>query len=324
MSPLIYAARLLCFAVAIAASALPTRGEAYPSRPVKVIVQTAAGSSLDVLARIVNEQLSRIWGQDVIVVNQAGAGGLNAARLAAASAPDGYTLFLAGGSVFVALPELHRNLPFDVNDFAPIGFVADEPYSILVSSRLNVKSIPELIAASKQQPGGLNAVAGTVGGLQHLTAERFREVSGAHLNMIHYPGTAQSLGDVISGRVPVMFQNLLPVAGVMHSGEVRLLAIAASSRLPNFPAVPTVAETLPGFIASGWSVMVAPHGTPPAIVQKINSDLRRALQAPALLKKFQDLGNYTNPMSPQELSDYIAVQRREWRPIVQKVAAESQ
>jgi len=323
MSPLIYAARLLCFAAAIAASSLPARGETFPRRPVKVIVQTVAGSSLDVLERIVNEQLSRIWGQDVIVVNQAGAGGLNAARLAAASAPDGYTLFLAGGSVFVALPELHHDLPFDVNDFAPIGFVADEPYSILVSSRLDVKSIPELIAASKEQPDGLNAVAGTVGGLQHLTAERFREVSGAHLNMIHYPGTAQSLGDVISGRVPVMFQNLLPVAGVVHSGEVRLLAIATSSRLPNFPTIPTVAQTLAGFTASGWSVMVAPHGTPPAIVQKINGDLRQALQNPALVKKFQDLGNYTKPMSPRELSDYIAVERSEWRPIVQKVATES-
>lgn len=323
MRALACAARLACLAAAIAASALPTRADTFPSRPVKVIVQTAAGSSLDVLQRIVNEQLSQIWGKDVIVVNQAGAGGLNAARLAAAAAPDGYTLFLAGGSVFVALPELHHDLPFDVKDFAPIGFVADEPYSVLVSSRLAVRTIPALIAASKEQPGGLNAVAGTVGGLQHLTAERFRLASGAHLNMIHYPGTAQSLGDVVSGRVPVMFQNLLPVAGVVHSGEVRMLAIAASARLPNYPTIPTVAESLPGFTASGWSVMVAPPGTPPAIVQKINGDLRRALQAPVLVKKFQDLGNYTIPMSPTELSNYIAAQRLQWRPIVQKVAAQA-
>jgi tripartite-type tricarboxylate transporter receptor subunit TctC len=311
-------------AIVVAAVTLPARAQTFPDRPVKVIVQTAAGSSLDVLERIVNEQLSKIWGQDVIVVNQAGAGGLNAARFAAASAPDGYTLFLAGGSVFVALPELHHDLPFNVNDFEPIGFVAEEPYGVLVSSRLDVKTIPELIATSRTQPGGLNAVAGTVGGLQHLTAERFREVSGSHLNMIHYPGTAQSLGDVVSGRVPVMFQNLLPVAGVLNSGEIRLLAIATTARLPNLPNIPTVSETLDGFTASGWSVMVAPHGTQPAIVQKINQDLRRALESPELVAKFREMGNYTKPMSPQQLVDYIAVQRTQWGPIVQKVATESQ
>jgi tripartite-type tricarboxylate transporter receptor subunit TctC len=316
--------RGVCAALLMAFAAIPARSEDFPNRPVRVIVQTAAGSALDVLARIVNEQLAQIWGKDVIVVNQAGAGGLNAARLAVAAPPDGYTLFLAGGSVFVAMPELHRDLPFRVSDFAPIGFVADEPYGILASRRLGVKSLAELIAASKQQAGGLNAVAGTVGGLQHLTAERFREVSGAHLNLIHYPGTAQSLGDVISGRVPVMFQNLLPVAGVMASGEVELLAIASSARLPNFPTTPTAAETLPGFTASGWSVMVAPPGTPAPIVAKINRDLRQALSQPALLKKFQEMGNYTKPMTPQELGEYIAVERKQWGPIVQKVAAESQ
>lgn len=315
--------RRLSLAILIAAHAVPARADDFPARPVKVIVQTAAGSALDVLMRTVNEQLSQIWGQEVIVVNQAGAGGLNAARLAAGSGPDGYTLFLAGGSVFVALPELHHDLSFDVNDFVPIGFVADEPYGILSSNRLGVNSVSELIAASKKYPGGLNAVAGTVGGLQHLTAERFRAVSGAELNMIHYPGTAQSLNDVISGRVPVMFQNLSPLVGVIASGDVKLLAIASSARLPNFSQTPTVSETLPGFTASGWSVLVAPHGTPPAIVQKINEDLRRALESPELVQKFQDMGNYTRPMSPQELADYINDQRQAWRPIVQKVAGET-
>ena len=248
--------------------------EDFPIRPIHVIVQTAAGSSLDALARLLDAQLSKIWGKEVIVVNQAGAGGLNAARAASAAVPDGYTLFLAGGSVFVALPELHHDLPFDVNDFVPIGFVAEQPYGILASRRLAVKSLADLIALSKKTPGGLNAVAGTVGGLQHLTAEAFKQRSGANLNMIHYPGTEASLSDVISGRVPVMFQTLLPVAGAVASGEIELLAVAAPKRLPNHPDLPTVEETVPGFTASGWSILVAPHGTPAPIVQRINADLR--------------------------------------------------
>jgi len=311
-------------AAAFAAVATLVYAEDFPTRPVHVIVQTAAGSSLDALARLVNAQLSTIWRKEVIVVNQAGAGGLNAARAAAAAVPDGYTLFLAGGSVFVALPELHHNLPFDVNDFVPIGFIAEQPYAILTSKRLPIKSLAELIALSKKTPGGLDAVAGTIGGLQHLTAESFKQRSGADLNMIHYPGTEASLSDVISGRVPVMFQTLLPVAGVVASGDVKLLAVAAPKRLPNYPDLPTVTETLPGFTASGWSILVAPHGTPPSIVQKINADLRNALAQPELLNKFQELGNYTRSMTPRELADFVHRERQEWAPIVRQVASGAQ
>lgn len=310
----------VCLAAVLAATTTLANAAAFPTRPVRVIVQTAAGSALDALARLLNEQLSQIWGKQVIIVNQVGAGGLNAARAAAAATPDGYTLFLAGGSVFVALPELQHDLPFDVNDFVPIGFVADQPYAILSSKRLGVTSLAELIALSKKTPGGLDAVAGTVGGLQHLTAEAFKARSGAHLNMIHYPGTDAALSDVISGRVPVMFQTLLPVAGVVNSGEVKLLAVASVSRLPNYPDLPTVAETLPGFTASGWSIMVAPHGTPAPIVQKINADLRTALSRPQLLQKFGALGNYTRSMTPQELADFVRRERQRWAPIVRQVA----
>ena len=315
---------LICVALTIVALTSIARAQDFPTRPVKVIVQTAAGSSLDALARLVDEQLSKIWGKDVIVVNQAGAGGLNAARAAASAVPDGYTLFLAGGSVFVALPVLQHDLPFDVNDFVPIGFIAEQPYAILASKRLGVNSLSDLIALSKGTPGGLDAVAGTVGGLQHLTAELFRRRSGADLNMIHYPGTEQSLSDVISGRVPVMFQTLLPVAGVVASGEVKLLAVASTSRLPNYPNLPTVSETVTGFTASGWSILVAPRGTPPAIVAKINKDLRTTLASAELLKKFTELGNYTRSMTPPELADFVHSERDLWRPIVEQIATTPQ
>jgi len=295
------------------------QAESFPSRPVKIIVQTAAGSSLDVMARLVTEQLGQIWGQQPIVVNQAGAGGLLAARATAAAAPDGYTLFMAGGSVFVVLPEVQHNLAFDVNEFVPIGFIAEQPYTLLASNKLGVNSVVELIALSKQHPGGLDSVAGTRGGLQHLTVEWFRNRSGANLNMIHYPGPAQALNDVITGRVPVMMQTILPIAGVVASGEIKLLAIASAVRLPNYPDTPTISETIAGFTSSGWSILVAPRGTSAAVAQKINDDLRTALARPVLIRKFEEIGSYTRPMTPTELSEFVRSERELWGPIVRQI-----
>jgi tripartite-type tricarboxylate transporter receptor subunit TctC len=309
----------LCWAIGLIAAAPDAPAEEFPLRPVKIIVQTAAGSSLDVMARLIAEPLSHIWKQQAIVINQVGAGGLIAARALAASQADGYTLFLAGGSVFVALPEVNPNLPFDVTEFVPIGFVAEQPYALLASKTLDVKSTSDLIEYSKKQPGGLDTVAGTRGGLQHLTVEWFRKKSGAKLNMIHYPGPAQAMNDFLTGRVPMMMQTLAPVAGVIASGEARLLAIASEGRLPGFPETPTVGETLPGFTSSGWSILVAPKGTPNDIVHKINADLRTALARPDMIKKIEQQGNYTRPMTPQQLAEFVHRERATWVPIVKDI-----
>jgi tripartite-type tricarboxylate transporter receptor subunit TctC len=314
----------IILATALIAAAPMARAEDFPARPVKIFVQTAAGSSLDVMARLIAEPLSQIWGQQAIIVNQAGAGGLIAARATAASAADGYTLFLAGGSVFVVLPVVQNNLPFDVNEFVPIGFVAEQPYTLLTTNKLGVNSVAELVALSKKQPGGLDSVAGTRGGLQHLTVEWFRNRSGANLNMIHYPGAAQASNDVIAGRVPMMMQTIAPVAGIVAAGEVKLLAISSAARLPNYPDTPTVSETIPGFTSSGWSILVAPKGTPAGIVRKINADLHAVLTRPDVVKKIEDLGNYTRPMSPQQLADFVRDERKTWGPIARQFAVTGQ
>ena len=301
------------------AAASVASAEDYPARPVKIIVQTSAGSSLDVMARLIAEPLSQIWKQQAVVINQAGAGGLIAARALAAAPADGYTLFLAGGSVFVALPEVNPNLPFDVTEFVPIGFVAEQPYALLASKTLDVRSTADLIEYSKKQPGGLDTVAGTRGGLQHLTVELFRKRSGAKLNMIHYPGPAQAMNDFLTGRVPMMMQTMAPVAGVIASGEAKLLAVASEARLQGFPETPTIAETLPGFASSGWSILVAPKGTPPDIVEAINRDLHAALARPDIVKKIEQQGNYTRPMSPRQLADFVRSERATWVPIVKDI-----
>ena len=302
----------------IAAAAVAS-AEDFPARPVKIIVQTSAGSSLDVMARLIAEPLSQIWKQQAIVINQAGAGGLIAARALAAAPADGYTLFLAGGSVFVALPEVNPNLPFDVSEFVPIGFVAEQPYALLASKTLDVTSTAGLIEYSKKQPGGLDTVAGTRGGLQHLTVELFRKRSGAKLNMIHYPGPAQAMNDFLTGRVPMMMQTMAPVAGVIASGEAKLLAVASEARLQGFPQTPTIAETLPSFASSGWSILVAPKGTPADIVEAINRDLHAALARPDIVKKIEQQGNYTRPMSPRQLADFVRSERATWVPIVKDI-----
>ena len=313
----------LCFALALVTGAA-AQGEEFPVRPVKMIVQTAAGSSLDVMARLIAEPLAQVWGQQVIVINQAGAGGLIASRALAASAPDGYTLFLAGGSVFVVLPEVQHDLPFDVNDFVPIGFVSEQPYSLIVSNQVGVNTVAELIALSKTRPGGLDTVAGTRGGLQHMTVELFRSRSGARLNLIHYPGAAQASTDVIAGRVPMMMQTIAPVAGFIAAGQVKLLAIASATRLPTHPDTPLLSDTLPGFTSSGWSILVAPKGTPAGIVQKINADLHAVLTRPDVVKKIEDLGNYTRPMNPQQLADFVHDERRIWGPVARQFAVTGQ
>jgi len=309
----------ICLVAALLAAAPIASAEDFPARPVKIIVQTAAGSSLDVVARLVAEPLSQLWGQQTVIINQAGAGGLIASRALASSPADGYTLFLAGGSVFIVLPVVSKNLPFDVNEFIPIGFVVEQPYTLLTSKNLAVNSVSELVALSKSQPGGLDSVAGTRGGLQHLTVEWFRERSGAKLNMIHYPGAAQSSNDVIAGRVPMMMQTIAPVAGIIAAGEVKMLAVTSLVRLPDYPNIPTVAETIPGFTSSGWSILVAPKGTPADIVQKINGDLRKVLSRPEIVKKLEELGNYTRPMTTKELADFVRDEREVWQPIVKQI-----
>lgn len=313
-----------CVALALVVAASIARGEDFPTRPVKIIVQTAAGSSLDVMARLVAEPLAQVWGQQVIVINQAGAGGLIASRALAASVPDGYTLFLAGGSVFVVLPEVQHDLPFDVDEFVPIGFVSEQPYTLIVSNQLGVNSVADLIALSKTKQGGLDSAAGTRGGLQHMTVELFRNRSGARLNMIHYPGAAQASTDVIAGRVPVMMQTIAPVAGFIAAKQVKLLAVASATRLPTYPDTPLLSETVPGFTSSGWSILVAPKGTPAAVVNKINADLHAVLTRPDVVKKIEDLGNYTRPMNPQQLADFLREERRTWGPIAKQFAVTGQ
>jgi tripartite-type tricarboxylate transporter receptor subunit TctC len=299
--------------------------QSYPSQPVKVIVQVGPGSAIDVIARIVAERLGRQWNQQVIVINHAGAGGAIASRATATATPDGLTLFLAASSVFVLLSELQTNLPFDVHrDFIPLAFVGEQPFVFGGATALGVATLPELIAFAKNQPGKLHYAASTRGSLPHLAVEAFRERAGIDITFVPYSGSAAALNDVVGGQISLIVDGLSGLQGSITGGSLRALAVATPQRLPNFPDLPTVGETIADFNASGWLVMVAPTGTPEPVVQKIRQDLNTVLADPELLHKFADLGAYRRPMNADELAQFMLQERKRWKGILDRVGIKPQ
>jgi tripartite-type tricarboxylate transporter receptor subunit TctC len=251
-------------------------------------------------------------------LNQPGAGGTIAARAAATALPDGYTLFMPATSIFVSMPELYRDLPFDVSrDLVPAGFVGEQPMAIAVNSSLGVNSIQELIAYSKKQREGINwAALGGVGSLPHLTGELFRTRSGAKLTNVPYAGTPQAANDILGGRIQMIIESLPSLQGLVAGGQLKLLALASEKRLPDFPDVPTVAETLPGFQAIGWFALVAPARTDQVIMSKLARDLATIVARQELNKNFADLGTYTRQMSVVETKEFIRTQQQMWKPVL--------
>jgi tripartite-type tricarboxylate transporter receptor subunit TctC len=310
---------LLCLLATLVSIVSSAQAQTYPAGPVKFITQLAAGSGTDPAMRIVTDRLGKMWGQQTVLVNQPGAGGALAARAVAAAAPDGHTLYMAIASTFTVLPVTQPNL--NVNDFVPIGFVGEVPIAVAVSPGFPVNSLSELISSSKQQPGTLNVAIGLRGGITHLTAELFRGRSGADLTTVFYPGSAQAIGDVISGRVPILIDGL---AGPIAGGQLKLLAIASTARMASRPEVPTVSETVPGFAASGWFVLVGPPGTPASIVEKVSDDLRAVLAQPDVKEKFDALSLSTRSMSPQELDQFIRSEQELWKPVIKQIGLTAQ
>ena len=292
--------------------------EPFPSHPVKIIVQTAAGSSIDVAARIIAESLSRKWGQQAYVTNQPGAGGAIAAKSLAAANADGETLLFAASSIFVALPELQKAQAASIDAFVPIAFVGEQPMAIAITANHQAKSLAELLQTIKVTPGGFNCAVSTRGGLSHLSGESLRLAAGVEMQFINYQGTAQALTDVIAGRVPIVVDSLSAFIGPAIGGQIRILAVGSMDRLKNMPELPAISETLPGFEATAWVALAAPPGTPPALAAKLAKDVDAVLDDKAVVARLEELGTYVKKMSPTELSSFIKVQRAKWSPVVQK------
>jgi tripartite-type tricarboxylate transporter receptor subunit TctC len=296
----------------------------YPSQPVKIIIQAPAGNGPDVVARIIAERLAQLWGQQVLILNRPGGGGLIAAQAAVSAQPDGYTLYMPSSSTFLVLPARHAKLPFDLDrDFARIGLVAEAPLVIAAAPSLGIDSVPELIARAKRRPGDIMYSAIGRGTLPHLTSELFQRRAGIELRYIPYAGTSQALQDVMGGRLGLVFDGFGALAGALESGAVKALATTAPERLSHRPHVPTVAETIPDFVALSWYPMLAPAGTPAHVIDKVSADLRAVLAQPGLQERLRHNGSTTRPMSPADLSAFIDSERQRWRPIMEEVAPDA-
>jgi tripartite-type tricarboxylate transporter receptor subunit TctC len=301
------------------AAASPALAADYPAKPVKIITQAAAGSGPDVIGRIVADQLTHRFGQQVLVVNHPGAGGLIAAQTAATVEPDGYTLYMPSGSALMVLPETHAKLPFSFErDFVPIGMIGKQPMLITVSPRLGISTLPELLALAKKRPGEILYAGNTPGTVPSLTGEMLKQRTGIDMTFVPYPGSAAALKDLMGGQISIVIESLPGLAGAIQSGSVKLLAVASDKRIPQFPDVPTVAETLPGFEATGWFALMARAGTPDAVVQKVSRELRAALAGADLQARFAKLSTQASPMTPAELHAFIARERQTWLPVIHR------
>ena len=278
----------LAFALPFASTA---RAQTFPTRPVKLVVPFSPGGSTDVVARMLAQRLSEIWGQSVIVDNRAGAGGNIGADIVAKAQPDGYTLLMASGSITIN-PHIYARMPFDTQkDFVPISNVASGPMLVVVQDKSPIQSIKELIAAAKDKPNGLSFGSAGVGSQVHLAGENLADASGIDIQHVPYKGEAPAYTDLMGGQTQLMVGNIAAAAALLGPGRLRALAVTGKERSPLLPDVPTVAESgLPGFVNTGWFGLLAPAGTPPDVVAKIQRDTAKAVADTQMKARLQVLG----------------------------------
>jgi len=305
-----------------AAPAAHAQAGNYPNKPVTIITDAPPGSTPDVDARFVAEGLGKRWGQQVIVLQRAGANGSLAARAASEATPDGYTLFMPALSTFVALP-IAKNLPVKLpRDFIPIGFTAENPMFFAVSPSLPVNTLPELIALAKKSPGKVTIANTGVGRLTDLTSLLLQDKTGIQLIPVPYnSGPASALADVATGRVSMIIEGYSGIVGAVKAKQVKLIAVASAQRLAQFPDVATVSETIPGFTATGWQVLLAPLRTPAAIVSKVSIDLAAAVNDADFKKRLANIGSYSHAMTPEQALAFVHQEQEKWSPVLQKVKA---
>ncbi len=302
-------------------TALPAQAQDFPTKPVTFITPAAAGNGPDVVTRIIADRLTQLWKQQIVVLNRPGAGGLIAARAAAVVEKDGYTLYMTQASTFNVLPIMQEGkMPVDLHKaFMPIGMVGEQPVAVAVNKDVPANSVGELIALIKKTPNGMQFAASNRGGQAHLTGELFRQLGKLNLTFIHYQSALASQTDVIAGRIPIKFEGLASLAPGIQSGSLRLLGVAAVKRLPNVPNLPTINETIPGVVSSGWIVLMAPRGVPDAIIQKINADLRKVVAIPEVVERFHVLGTYSRDLTPAQTDEFILSEEKLWWPVVREI-----
>jgi tripartite-type tricarboxylate transporter receptor subunit TctC len=291
---------------------------AYPNRPIKMLVGFGAGGGTDIAARIMAQKMSEILGQSIVVENRTGASGMIAAEDEAKSAPDGYTLMMGSQTTYAVAPNLYRKVTLDAaKDFAGVAMTGASPLVLVVNRSFAAHSVKDVIAMAKADPGKINFGTGGLGTTPHMTAELFQYTAGIKMVHVAYRGEAPAINDLLAGQIPLMFANLSAVMGNLKAGTLRALAVTGAHRSPSAPDIPTVAESaLPGFEAETWWGIVAPAGTPPAILAKLNAAARKALADDDTKKRFAELGMTNGGSSPEELDAYIKSEIAKWSKVI--------
>ena len=299
------------------AGAATVFAQSYPQRPLRIVVPYAAGGSTDVLARMVGQKLTAALGQPVVIDNRTGAGTLIATEIVAHAAADGYTLLMATPPLTI-VPALYARLPFDVErDFAPVTNIAATSNVLVVHPAVPAQNVRELVALAKAHPGTYTFGSSGVGGASHLAVELFRSMAGIELVHVPYKGGSLAVTDLLGGRLTLMFANLTTVQSHIKTGRVRALAIGTAQRSLVVPELPTVAAAgVPGYEANNWNGMVAPAGTPRALIDRLQREIKAAIDAPELREKL--LQNAFEPIAdtPAEFARYLAAERVKWGKVV--------
>lgn len=303
-----------CWKAAIAAAAtvfaLGAYSQSFPNKPIKIVVPYSAGGTTDMLARAVGQKMSEKWGQSVLVENKPGANGIIGIDLVAKARPDGYTLGIASPGTHASNQSLYETLPHDpIKDFTPVSLLVRAPMVMVVNANVPIKSVSDLLAAAKKDPGKLTVASGGTGSSQHLAAELFEYMAGVDLTHVPYKGGGAAYTDLLGGRVEVMIDALQQSMPHIKSGRLRPIAVASAQKLPQLPEVPTIAESgVPGYESGAWYGLVAPAGLPKDVLSQIATEVDRILKLPDIKARFEDPGLVVVGGEPEVFAEHIRIE----------------
>jgi len=309
---------MLCLLFALATPVL--HAQAWPSKPIRIVVPFPPGGPADLLPRLIGPKLTEAWGQPVVIENKPGAGGNIGMDMVAKSPPDGYTLVIGPNGNLVVNPHLYANLPYDVvKDFAPVTLIASFSNMLVVNPDVPAKSVSELIALAKAKPGSLSYGSPGTGSQPHLGGEFLKLTAGIEIVHVPYNGTAPALRDLLGGQISFMFAQTSAALPQIQSGKLRALGVASAKRSPQLPEVPTIAESgLPGFEAVSWYALLAPAGTPKEVVTKMQAEVARILQMPDVREKLAGLGGEPVGNTPEQLTAMLRTESARYADIVKR------
>ncbi len=316
-------AGLMAAGIVSKAQAQADAAQGYPSKPVRILLGFPPGQATDLLARAVATELTKTLGQNFVVENRPGAAGIIATEMAAKATPDGYTLLATSSGPLAVNPSLYSKLPYDVSrDLAMVSGLGIVPYAIIVPPSSPIKSIKDLIATAKANPGKLNYASGGSGVTNHLATESFKLAAGIDMQHVPYKGGPAGVADVVGGRMDVMFETMAGTLPLIRDGRLRAIAVSSAQRASALPDIPTISESgVPGFSAVPWVAMAGPAKLPQAIIDKLNTEINKILQGPEIKARYAALGTEPMVMTPAELSAYLKSETEKWAKAVKASGA---